>query len=488
MCSLKNIIKNLLRNKVRNIFNMIIMIIMISAIAISGIINSSTSIVIANYKKKFESEVQININQEKLAENTYNGISSKDKELSASDYLRFADSKYVNKSFFTGSMLIYIEKLTNENGKNSELYNLNTENQFKIDKEIDTDKQIEDTQQDNISQNKLYDETRNINGRIIGYTNKDKGFKLPNIKIQEGNIFKNNNECIVNEEFLKLNNFDIGDEITISSGYKDKKDKKLVLKIVGTYKRINNKANLNTIINEDIEINDEILTTYDTLVKYEESLNLDIPLMYTNAKFLLKSYKDRQNFEEELRRKGLSNIYKLTIDEDAYRKVVEPVEHLSNISFISMFTILILGSFILFIISMLSIKNIKYDIGVLRIFGISKLKIIRSFLYESIIMTIVCLLLGMGIGTSLSQPVSNYVLECQKDMDKSEGLELYQGVIDSSINDDIKQEIKSINIKQSKDFILKITTVGILLSLLTSIVAIYNVMIYKTIEIISDRN
>ena len=75
MYILNNSIKNLLRNKVRNIFNMIITLLMISSIAIFVIINSSTNGILSEYKKKFESEVQIKINQEKLIEDISNGKS-----------------------------------------------------------------------------------------------------------------------------------------------------------------------------------------------------------------------------------------------------------------------------------------------------------------------------------------------------------------------------------------------------------------------------
>lgn len=57
MYILNNSIKNFLRNKVRNIFNMIITLLMISSIAIFVIINSSTNGILSEYNKKFESEV-----------------------------------------------------------------------------------------------------------------------------------------------------------------------------------------------------------------------------------------------------------------------------------------------------------------------------------------------------------------------------------------------------------------------------------------------
>lgn len=177
--------------------------------------------------------------------------------------------------------------------------------------------------------------------RVIGYTSENKDFNLPNINIKEGNIFKNNNECIVSKQFLDINNLKVGEKIKVASQYENEKEKMLTLKIVGTYinKKDTNKISDNQEVEIDMPIYEDILTTYKTLVTFENSLNINEQIMSTHAQFLLKDYKYKKDFEKELRNKCLSNINKITIDEETYRKVVTPIEHLSNKSYIYVWSI-----------------------------------------------------------------------------------------------------------------------------------------------------
>ncbi|CEO20987.1 ABC transporter permease [Paraclostridium sordellii] len=466
MYSLKMTIKDLLRNKLRNSLNIIIMIIIISSVLISEIVNVSTNIMLSNYKKQFESEVQIIIDEEKLTDSSFNKLLNQSKWITSKEYLNFSKSKYVKKAFFTGNMAVNIEEL------NFKKDNINQITEYDV-KQSSSDlikRQIQS--QDEILE--LSNDTSFINGFVRGYSNAYKDM-IPNINIKNGSMFKNDNECIVSESFLKENNLNLGDKITISNG---KDNEKLVLKIVGSYEKSNKSFD-----------NDEIITTYNSIAKYVNNLKSPYPLIYTDAKFILNSYRDRLKFEKELREKGLSNLYKFTIDENTYRKVIEPIEYIHNISFIVTLGVLIIGSFILFIISMLSTNNIKYDIGVFRNFGITQLKIVKKLLYQSILMTFICLVIGSGIGIASVKPVSNYVYEYQNHVDKNIDITLDKSVVYKDLNNtDTKKEIDSIKVKIDKDFILKIIILSILLSLLTSIVAIYNTIIYKPIEIIDDRN
>lgn len=477
MYSLKMIIKDLLRNKLRNSLNIIIMIIIISSVLISEIVNVSTNIILSSYKKKFESEVQIIVDQEKLTDSSFNKLLSQSKWITSKEYLNFSKSKYVKKAFFTGNMAVNIEEL------NFKKDNINQRIEYDV-KQPSSDlikRQIQ-SQDETLD---ISNDTSFINGFVRGYSNDYKDM-IPNINIKNGSMFKNDNECIVSESFLKENKFKLGGKITISNG---KDNEKLVLKIVGSYEKSNKNFNENEITALDTGINNEVITTYNTLANYENNLKSPYPLVYTNAKFILNSYKDRSKFEKELREKGLSNLYKFTIDENTYRKVIEPIEYVHNISFIFTLGALILGSLILFIISMLSTNNIKYDIGVFRNFGIPKLKIAKKFLYQSILMTFICLVIGNGIVIASVNSVSNYIYEYQNHVDKNIDITLDKSVVYKDLNNtDTKKEIDSIKVKIDKDFILKIIILSILLSLLTSIVAIYNTIIYKPIEIIDDRN
>ncbi|RDY25088.1 hypothetical protein CHL78_020030, partial [Romboutsia weinsteinii] len=245
MYILKKSIKNLFRNKVRSFFYIIVVLPMIYSIAVAIAINSSTSVVVSRYKQRFESEVQIKINQEKLVEGALSGLSIRDYEPTIKDYFDFADSKYVKEAIFTGRMRGYIEGLRDDKHETSS--------------------------------NGVYEVESKTNGNIIGYSPRSNQYKLNGINIKEGRLFKYNNECIVTEDFLNYNYLNLGDEINILNEAKGNKN--LKLKIVGVYE---DKTTVNSdVFDTSYENSKTILTTYQTLAEFENISRFDEPTIYT---------------------------------------------------------------------------------------------------------------------------------------------------------------------------------------------------------------
>lgn len=120
-----------------------------------------------------------------------------------------------------------------------------------------------------------------------------------------------------------------------------------------------------------------------------------------------------------------------------------------------------------------------------------KFKIVQSFICESIMITLVCLILGGGIVSISASKLSNYVFEYQNQYNVIHNVDLLNNREYKNIDinsDDIKQEIKSLRDKLIPNLIFKIIIVAIILILLTNIVAIYSTIVYKPIQIIYDRN
>jgi putative ABC transport system permease protein len=102
-----------------------------------------------------------------------------------------------------------------------------------------------------------------------------------------------------------------------------------------------------------------------------------------------------------------------TIDEEAYNRVIKPVEGMAKISLTFMIVVLILGGLILLLLASLAIRERKYEVGVLRAMGMKKHKVALGLICESLAITMVCLLIGLSIGTVVAQPVSDVLLQRQ---------------------------------------------------------------------------
>jgi putative ABC transport system permease protein len=97
----------------------------------------------------------------------------------------------------------------------------------------------------------------------------------------------------------------------------------------------------------------------------------------------------------------------------ANKKVVGPVEGLAKVTNTFLIVVLVLGSMILILLSTLAIRERKYEIGVLRAMGMKKAKVALGLLTEMLVITVICLILGLGIGMVASQPVADSLLASQ---------------------------------------------------------------------------
>ena len=421
MCILKNMTKG--KNKFYSLINIVIMIFMISSTIIFLIIHSSVNKAILKYKNKLDLEVQIAIDTKKLNELGIAKQLSKTKDIFAKDYLKFAKSQYVDKVLFSGNTMVHIDGI-NEKDSEYELYNT------KI----------------------------SVNAEVSGYSDYKSFLEVSNVNIKEGTVFKDDTECVISEAFAQYNMLKIGDELTVCNGIKGEENNSIKLKVVGIYQYI---------LNEDFSVVDtvefsNVVTTYNSMAKLEEDTGM--ARIYTKAKFFLKDSSSRENFEKELRDKGLDDIYIVSIDEESYRKYIVPLNHIDNSVFTTVFTMFAIGGILLILNSILVLKKIKYKIVVLRLSGISKLKIAKSFIYQSSIWICIALILGVPLGIQLSKVVFNYIFNMKRNLDVAYILKL------------------------SIDDVFAITSVLLIMLILTSVIEVYNIFKYRLMDIISKRD
>jgi putative ABC transport system permease protein len=123
--------------------------------------------------------------------------------------------------------------------------------------------------------------------------------------------------------------------------------------------------------------------------------------------FYLKSPDFFIAFETELREKGLPNDWMVFRDESGYQRMIKPIESLKEVSLTFLAVVLVFGAAIIILLSVIAIRERKYEIGVLRAMGMKKKKVALCLWVETIVITCVCFILGMIAGIILANPVSN---------------------------------------------------------------------------------
>ena len=169
------------------------------------------------------------------------------------------------------------------------------------------------------------------------------------------------------------------------------------------------------------------------------------------------------NFEAELRNMGLPDNYFVASEAASFENVARYLENLRNLTLTFLAIVLVLGAFTITLLSVIYIRERKYEIGVLRAMGMKKSKVALSLWIEMLAITCICFALGIGVGTMLSQPVTNMILAGQA----------------GSIN---------VNVSVNTLTAMQILGVSVLLASIAGIISISRITKYEPLKILVERN
>lgn len=170
-----------------------------------------------------------------------------------------------------------------------------------------------------------------------------------------------------------------------------------------------------------------------------------------------------ERFEAELRSKGLPDNYSVVSEATSFENIAGHLENLQSLTLTFLIIVLVLGAFIMVLLSVISIRERKYEIGVLRAMGMKKKKVALGLWVEIFTITCICFALGMGVGTMLSQPVSDMILAGQS----------------NSTN---------VNVSVSILTAMQILGVSLLLASIAGIISVSRITKCEPIKILMERN
>jgi len=531
MYIIQNAIKNIIRNKGRNIMIAVIIFAIILTTVVALIINNTSDAVIENYREKFSSEVSIQPDMQKVMEeaqrNSTDGrIRIQQPQISTELQVQFADSEYLKETSAIGQITANSDDIraidqsdqddslpstggmVNPSGGSSMAVSLGSFGNYRIYGDYWTD-----FEEGNRS---LVDDGKSV---------------FP----------QNDNECIISDDLAVENGVNVGDkltfsvsmsidfdntldayadlaegdtitingiEYTVSSSFMSGRGTREVLMnmtVVGIYNDLTDEYPMENMSKmAAMNKRNEILTTLDTLLSYK---NKDEAGITMNVKYYLKNPDLLDDFEKEVRAKGLSELFTVSTDINSYDSIVKPVVGLKSISITFMIVVIVLGAVILLLLCSIAIRERKYEIGVLRAMGMKKIIVAFGLWFEIFAITCMCLAIGLGIGYAVTQPVSDVLLNMQAENQASDSVgnnmmgipnmqtgNRMMGVqsITSSrfMNGSatIAQPLTEMKISLDLITILEIIMIAILLSSFAGIVSISKITKYEPIKILMERN
>lgn len=455
MYILQNAFKNVMRNKGRNIMLAAIIFLVIATTMVILMINNTSNETIELYKSQFGAKVTIAPNKSKYQAAVQNGQSIT--QIKPEQYVDFSHSQYILNSVLSNSAscasdLLHAVGESSSGGMMGGGY---------------------------VTMPTM---------RLLGnnWTDFENGYR----EIMDGGKMpKEKNECVVSMDFADLNNLSVGDTIQITGMVLTEDEGRVEpdvysLLVTGIYFDTTDPNGNSIMPSALMNRRNEILTVFDTLQPNSAGQSV-------SATFYLKNPDVLADFDAELRSKGLDAIYDVSADDAAYTAVVGPVEGMKNVSLTFMIAVLILGALILILLSSMTIRERKYEIGVLRAMGMKKSKVALGLWTEMIIITMFCLVLGVGVGTLVAQPISNSLLAGQIEsieeaQNNTQDGKFMMEIGGSSASNE--KPIDKIDVSIGADTLLEIAGISLLLASFAGLAAVSKITKYEPIKILMERN
>ncbi len=493
MYILKNAYLSIIRNKGRNILIGIIILVIACACSVTLAIKNSASLLIKSYSEKYDVTASLEMNRESLMKNFNKDDEDKTKskenmieqfnnipKITVSDVENYGNSQYVKSYYYTNSVGLNASNI--EAASSSMQNNENMQNDMKAP-----------------DGNDKKDNMVSTDFTLTGYSSYEAmtDFISGTYTISEGEINSdfNSNYCVINSELATLNNLKTGDVITLVNPNDTSKTYELI--ISGIFSENENDTDskmsmfsksANTIITNSNFINN--------IVSSDSSLNSNL-----NPVFVLQNKDVIESFESELKEKGLSDYLTLKTNLDDVESATKSISNVSTFATTFLIITLAIGAIVLFVLNMINVRERKYEIGVLRTIGMSKLSLTTQFMCELLIITIIFLILGTAIGASISVPTANSLLEKEisSSNEQSQNINNNFGgkMMENGPGNDRSmkinglsniQQIDSINAVVDFNVILQLLGIGIALTLVSSLASMISIQRFSPLTILKERS
>lgn len=284
----------------------------------------------------------------------------------------------------------------------------------------------------------------------------------------------NTTNIIIEKTLAAQNKLKVGSKLTLSSTKGDYL--KTTCTVVGIYKNTSENAGTNGPLSEN---GNTIYLSYTAVQQLANSNILSYAIFYVDDPINIYSFK---NEAAEIAK----SAYTLDAQDAEYKRMSGSLSSLAFLTNIMVYGILIISAAILSLIVMLSLKDRKYEIGVLLSIGEKKIKIISQMVIEIIVPVIIAFSISIATGTIAAQQIGNIMLKTENQVHQSISTDnLSSNITDSGSGKDLTS-VRNINVNINAEEILVLYGSGILIVLLSAITPIVFVLRYSPKKILVD--
>lgn len=219
---------------------------------------------------------------------------------------------------------------------------------------------------------------------------------------------------LIEQSLAEANDLSVGDKFKI----KDSDDQDVEVTIKGIYKTSDSGDSMGMRFNFMNPAN-TIFSSYTMVNTLTGSDGKTID----SAVYSLDDPKEMDSFIEEANQLIDTDTFSLESNDQMYQQMLQPLNNVSSFAKNIVILVAAAGVIILTLIIMLSIRERKYEIGVLLSLGESRLKVISQFFVEMFICMIFALGIAAASGNIVGNAVGNQLLSQQTTSQNADGQE-----------------------------------------------------------------
>ncbi|GEK33658.1 ABC transporter permease [Kurthia sibirica] len=212
--------------------------------------------------------------------------------------------------------------------------------------------------------------------------------------------------AVIEKNLATENKIVVGDTVKI----KNTDEQAYTLKVVGIYESTET-ADQRSMQIPALNPYNKIYTATDFVNKVKGSTYKDTA---DSVLFTLTDPEQMTSFVKEAKAAGLdTDMYSLQTNDQVYQQMIEPLKNVESFAQKIVWLVAIAGTIILALIVIITIRERKYEIGVLLSLGEKRLKIIGQFFAELILVLVMALVIAGISGQFVGNYVGQQLLEQQ---------------------------------------------------------------------------
>ena len=357
--------------------------------------------------------------------------------------------------------------------------------------------------------------------------------------LEGGTVFEEGTtamECVISEELALFNDLAVGDTVTLTNPLQE--SERYEVKIVGFYTSSSNNDFSMSMFGKSQDPANQIYMSaaaLQTVLEASEKASVTVTDETTGreresavtgsveATYVFADSESYNAFEQQVRDLGLEDSYTVSSpDLAAFESSLTPLKTLSTMAGWFLLVILIIGAVILVVLNIFNVRERKYEVGVLTAMGMKKWRVAAQFMCEILVVTMIAVILGAAFGAVSAVPVTNALLAGQVAGQNSQQAQMESsfgrpgnfpggsfpggmgggmgGGMSAPPSDmggrnpfenmfgDAAEYITEVNSAMNLTVVLQMLGIGLLLTLVASMVSVLFIMRYDPLKILANRD